>query len=179
MAKAWPNVTRRLLGAMYHEGQGVAQCYKKALAWFRKSADQGNVQAQCQLGIMYDHGQGVAQCYKEALAWYRKAADQGHARAQFNMGVMYHNGQGVPENYKKALSWYRMAAAQEHPGAQELVAKLEAINSPAGMAITQCANCGALEAPRGAALEAVFKVQSCRLLRKGVPNKALEGAGWA
>ena len=62
---------------MYGNGQGVAQDYKLALAWYRKAADQGNANAQFNLGCMYEEGQGVAQDYKKALTWYRKAAAQG------------------------------------------------------------------------------------------------------
>ena len=83
---------------------------------FRKAADQGHAQAQCNLGSMYKQGQGVPQSYKAALVWYRKAADQGHADAQFNLGLMYDQGRGVPQNFKEALVWYRKAADQDMPG---------------------------------------------------------------
>ena len=41
------------LGEMYRTGEGVAQDYKEAAAWFRKAADQGDAQAQLNLGVMY------------------------------------------------------------------------------------------------------------------------------
>ena len=71
-----------LLGRCYQNGQGVAQDYAQAVAWFRKAAEQGNAHAQCNLGSCYKNGQGVAQDYAQAVAWFRKAADQGHDGAK-------------------------------------------------------------------------------------------------
>ncbi|KAF9079759.1 hypothetical protein BGX23_003304 [Mortierella sp. AD031] len=50
--------------------------------WYRKAADQGDADAQCNVGILYGRGQGVPQDYSQAMKWYRKAADQGHANAK-------------------------------------------------------------------------------------------------
>jgi TPR repeat protein len=46
---------------MYYSGQGAAQDYAEAAKWFRKAADQGNVNAQARLASMYFWGQGVPQ----------------------------------------------------------------------------------------------------------------------
>ena len=48
------------LGAMYADGQGVAQDYSAAIKWFRMSAHQGYALAQYNLGIMHDNGEGFA-----------------------------------------------------------------------------------------------------------------------
>ena len=93
--------------------------------------------------------------------WYRKAADQGLAQAQFSLGVMYDQGRGMPKKVAKALSWFRKAAAQGFPAALERVAELEAMQSShAGMGPGKCANCGALEAPGGAALKPCARCKS-------------------
>ena len=55
------------LGQMYANGQGVAQDFKAALAWYCKAAEQGDAEAQYNLGIMYSDGRGVAQDFKAAL----------------------------------------------------------------------------------------------------------------
>ena len=60
----------------------------EAVAWFRKAAEQGYVDAQCNLGVMYRRGRGVPQDDAEAAAWYRKAAEQGLPEAQFNLDGM-------------------------------------------------------------------------------------------
>ena len=61
---------------MYANGQGVAQDYKQALAWFQKAANQGDAKAQNNLGFMYQNGFGVAQNYQQAKAWYQKVLAQ-------------------------------------------------------------------------------------------------------
>jgi TPR repeat protein len=91
--------------------------YATAVAWFRKSAEQGVARAQFTLGLMYDNGQGVTQDYKEAAQWYRKSAEQGVARAQFTLGLMYVTGQGVLQDNVYAHMWWNIAASTGHADA--------------------------------------------------------------
>ena len=91
---------------------------QEAVSWFRKAAEQGDVDAQLWLGVMYANGKGVPEDDQEAASWYYRAAEQGHAEAQFRLGVMYANGKGVPEDDQEAASWYYRAAGQGHAGAQ-------------------------------------------------------------
>ena len=100
------------LGAMYHNGQGVAKNDKQAVAWFQKAANHGDAAGQHNLGEMYEKGQGIAQNYQQALAWYQKAANQGVAQAQNNLGAMYANGLGVAKNYQQAKAWWQKVLAQ-------------------------------------------------------------------
>ena len=149
------------LGTMYLQGRGVPQSDKEAAVWYLKAADQENADAQSNLGSMYSEGRGVPQSDKEAAVWLRKAADQEYAEAQFNLGHMCNQGQGVPKDVAKALSWFRKAAAQGFSQALEFVSKLEAMQSShAGMGPGKCANCGALEAPGGAALKPCARCKS-------------------
>jgi hypothetical protein len=55
---------------MYTNGQGVAQDYKEAVAWYRKAAEQGHTGAQNNLGVSYAKGQGVVQNQVIAYALY-------------------------------------------------------------------------------------------------------------
>ena len=75
------------------------------MQWYRKAAEQGDVDAQYNLGNMYAKGRGVRQDNAQAVQWFRKAAEQGDAEAQNNLGVMYAYGQGVRQNYKSAKEW--------------------------------------------------------------------------
>lgn len=52
-----------------------------AIDWAIKSANQGNVNAQCKLGDVYYNGIDVTKDLKEAKNWYQKAADQGNQYA--------------------------------------------------------------------------------------------------
>jgi hypothetical protein len=97
---------------MYSEGKGVAQDYKQAVSWYRKSADQGFDFGQYNLGFMYSEGNGVTKDYKQAVSWYRKAADQGNVYAEEWLGYSYEFGQGVTQDNKQAFKWYQKAAKQ-------------------------------------------------------------------
>ena len=62
---------------MYDNGRGVRQDDAQAVHWYRKAAEQGNVEAQHNLGAMYANGQGVRQDHKIAKEWLGKACDNG------------------------------------------------------------------------------------------------------
>lgn len=106
------------LGAMYDNGQGVAQDYQQALSWYRKAADQGNTEAQFNLGSMYAKGRGVPRDYTQSLFWFRKAADQRQPKAQFALGTLYENAEGVAQDYDQAVMWYKKAAVKGNSLAQ-------------------------------------------------------------
>eukprot|EP00729_Bicosta_minor_P022564 gene22564-biopygen27388 len=69
------------LGFMYSKGDGVEPDAVEAATWFRKAAETGCCDAQCNLGTMYSIGAGVEQDWGEATKWYRTAAEAGHAAA--------------------------------------------------------------------------------------------------
>jgi TPR repeat protein len=102
------------LAQMYRNGQGVAADDAQAMVWYRKAADQGQVEAQSYLGWMYSK----AQDYSPAVEWYRKAAEQGYAEAQYNLGWLYTRGRGVAQDDKKAFEWFTKAAQQAYVDAQ-------------------------------------------------------------
>ena len=84
----------------------------EAVAWYRRSAEQGETEAQLNLGWMYAKGRGVPQDDAEAAAWYRRSAEQGNAGAQFGLGLMYDQGRGVPRDYVDAHTWLNLAATR-------------------------------------------------------------------
>ena len=61
---------------MYANGRGVPQDDAEAIAWYRRSAEQGNADAQVNLGLMYDQGRGVPQDYVDAHMWLNLAASR-------------------------------------------------------------------------------------------------------
>ena len=84
----------------------------------KKSAEQGDAVAQCNLGVMYRKGNGVPQDYGKAFDWYLKSAEQGYADAQMALGLMYLKAKGVPQDYTKALEWLTKSAEQGYAIAQ-------------------------------------------------------------
>jgi TPR repeat protein len=98
-------------GPVYDAGQGVTQDAAQAALWYRKAADQGDVEAQFNLGELYREGRGVPLDLAQAAAWYRKAAEQDEANAQVRLGGLYFLGQGVPQDYAEADFWFGLALA--------------------------------------------------------------------
>jgi uncharacterized protein YecT (DUF1311 family) len=90
-----------VLGNDYYFGQGVPQNRAKAKYWFKKSAAQGNVDAENNLGVIYSDGLDGLKSENDAKAtyWWKKAAAQGSAEAAYNLGGSY---------YKRYL--------EQHPG---------------------------------------------------------------
>lgn len=108
------------LGYNYEKGLGVDQDFDKAIEWYRKSAEQGNAEAQYSLADCYLCGRGVAMNEVEAIKWLHKAAEQGHIEAQYYLGKCYYKGiHGVLIDYDEAAKWYRKAAEQGDADAAE------------------------------------------------------------
>ena len=94
------------------------KAYKEDAVEYRKAADQGDAEAQCDLGVCYEVGSGVPKDEVEAVKWYRKAAEQGNAAAQSGLGGCYAYGIGVKEDAVEGVKWYRKAAEQGYANAQ-------------------------------------------------------------
>jgi len=90
----------------------------------RAAADEGQVQAQCNLGHLYEMGHGLVQCDAEAARWTKKAAESGHAVAQCGLAFYFMEGRGVQQSHEEAAQWYRHAAEQGNAEAQRNLGNL-------------------------------------------------------
>ena len=86
--------------------------YSRAVYWYKKAAEQEDVEAQYNLGVCYENGYGVTKDTEQAFYWYNKSAEQGYAQAQCNLGYRYANGYGVAKDIEQAFSWYKKSAEQ-------------------------------------------------------------------
>jgi TPR repeat protein len=122
----------RVLGhAAPADCHGVPQDNTQAVFWYRKSAEQGDAEAQSRLGEAYRLGRGVLQDYAQAVFWTRKAAEQGDAPAQANLGMEYGAGLGVPRDFAEAYFWLDVAttAGKLDASDMELAAKVRDANA--------------------------------------------------
>lgn len=91
-----------------------AEFNDEAVAYYRKSAAQGNADGEYGLGSMYAAGTGVKRDPAEARKWIARAAEKGHAAAINSLAQAYIRGElGVDEtsrNGAEALRWVRRAA---------------------------------------------------------------------
>ena len=109
------------IGDMYHFGEGVKQDCAKAVEWYQKAAEHGNVSAMCSLGARYYHGEGVERDVVQAVHWTLQAAQAGDVVAMCNAGMSYKDGEGVEQDYVAALAWYMRAAERGNADAMNEV----------------------------------------------------------
>jgi TPR repeat protein len=69
---------------MYLNGLGVKQDARVAARWYRRAAEQGNVEAQNNLGVLYATGRGVPHDDVQAYYWFALAAAEGYPDAARN-----------------------------------------------------------------------------------------------
>ena len=85
-----------------------------AVSYYRKAAEQGNVDGQFGLGTSYAGGEGVKKDLIEARKWITLAAKQGHIEAISVMADAYiEGGLGLDDAVlqgAEALNWIRLAA---------------------------------------------------------------------
>jgi len=116
-----------------HDKVQIASDYTQAAAWYRKAADQNNIDGELHLAALYrDGGKGFPRDMEQAAVWYRKAAEQGDVGAQGTLGVLYSMGQGVPHDDVEAYFWFDLAASEKGPNQEKYAANRQMI----GMRIT-------------------------------------------
>src|SRR6266498_4077338 len=75
----------------------------------KKTAENGNENAQYNLALSYHNGEGTERNLEKAIYWYQKAAENGNTDAQYNLATIYYNGEEAEKNLEKAFYWYQKA----------------------------------------------------------------------
>ena len=92
---------------MYFRGEGVPKDSVQAVAWFRKSAEQGKSTAQYALGLMYFRGEGVPKDLVIAYMWINLAAakgDEDAKKARENLEALMTPAQ-IAEGQRLSREW--------------------------------------------------------------------------
>jgi TPR repeat protein len=114
------------LGEMYYYDKGVEQDFERAVAEYRRAADEEEGEegghawgpAQYSLGYCYANGLGVEKDDVQARAWYTKEALQGESDAFYYLGVMCLEGEGGEKDLECAERMFRQAARKGSSPAQ-------------------------------------------------------------
>ena len=121
------------IGAMYLHGKGTEPEEAKAVQYFEKSAEYGNVHAKYQLARIYlkqekeklEAGQPAEEeKVRQAIAWLTEFADQGNDFAAYALGSLYLEGVLPERDTSKAILYLTQAADQNHVYAQLRLGKL-------------------------------------------------------
>jgi len=115
-----------VLGAMYHNGQGVALDYGKALHWLLKAAEQGHADAQYGLGLLYWNGHGLTRDYVKAHMW-------------LNLATSRTNGDGYEKYSKVRDDLASEMTPQQISDAQRLAYERNPANPPRRSAVSKSA----------------------------------------
>jgi len=95
---------------MYSFGLGKPTDYARAFSLYVLAAEQGNLEAQCNLGYTYLVGQGVEPDVRMAVHWWLKSAEAGYAHSCHDIGECYLNGKGVARDHAMAKFWFKRAS---------------------------------------------------------------------
>lgn len=110
--------------AMYCMGeidfQVIPTNVKRAIEFFKRSAEIGYPPAQATIGTLYLKGLPglLEKDYRKGISMLSEAVNQKSLTARFNLGMAYYNGDGVPKDELKASQWLEVAVRQNFSEAQ-------------------------------------------------------------
>lgn len=115
------------IAKMYQKGVGVPKNYGKAVDWYLKALQEGNLEAGFVLGAMYLNGQiSLSENVEMALSCWESVAEKGHARAMIGIAVIYYFAYKVVEqDLEKASKYHGRAMQLNDPIALELDVKMK------------------------------------------------------
>jgi TPR repeat protein len=107
------------LGYIHFFGTGVPRDVQTGLDWYRKSAEQGFINAQFELGHILNgrRYKVVERDPAAAVIWYTRAAEQGYLQAELIMGCKTYYGIDVTRDRAAAEKWFVMARDRGDPQA--------------------------------------------------------------
>ena len=133
--------------------------YERAVEYFTKAAELGDLDAHYYLGIMYEDGQGVEKDEKKALYYGEQAAIGGHPFGRWLLGKIDHNH----GKFKRAAKHFIIAAKLLcYLSLQEVtVLFMQGIVSKEEYAASLRAHQAAVDATKSVTREVAEKAKSC------------------
>lgn len=103
----------RVLGDVYStRGHGVKTDFNKAIFWYEKAVESGDIYSAPKLGDIYSEyaDRGFPEYYEKAFALYKAAAEEGIVNAISRLGKAYLKGDGCERDFAKARGLLERAA---------------------------------------------------------------------
>ncbi len=107
-----------IIAQAYEYGRNVEVNPKKAVAFYKKAAEQGHIEACMRLGSIYTENIWLQKDEAKARQWYMRAAQKGYVPAQIKLSEIYE----AQEEYAKAYEWRERAMRQMFPHQTDLTA---------------------------------------------------------
>ena len=85
-----------ILAEMYEKGKNVSIDTLKAIEFYTKAANKGDIAAMYRLGEIYSCTKNEVWNFYTAIKWYKKAADLGHTDAKriYNLNKAFFKNDG-------------------------------------------------------------------------------------
>lgn len=96
-----------LLAYCYENGDHVPLDEARAVEWYRRSAESGDLIAMETLGSCYLAGTGVPKNPSLAVTWLKRSAKLGNTRAMCGLARYYDDGIHEERDGELAIQWYR------------------------------------------------------------------------
>lgn len=108
---------QQTLGALYATGDWTGpQDLTEAIGWYRRAAEQGELESQYELGFMLLLGEGEPRNIPEGLEWLERAAEAGQTSAMNLLADCYENGFcEVPKDEQRAAHWRKQYEDSQPP----------------------------------------------------------------
>lgn len=85
----------------------VPRDYNIGFEYIEKAAQQGNVDALCNLAILYKRGKGCDIDFDKSIEIHEEAFELGNTKSAYKLGYMYFKGLGsIDQDYEKAVEWF-------------------------------------------------------------------------
>ena len=110
------------IGQMLYTGTGTPKDEGAAERYWKKSAELGNVDAQCALAKLWLENR--SQPIEKIIGMLEKAVSADHAAAQYTLGKIYAGDYGIPKNVQKAIVLFQRAAEQKNDYAAYRLGKI-------------------------------------------------------
>lgn len=115
-----------------------------AVAYYRKSADQGNEEGMFGLGSLFAAGEGIEKDYAQARIWFVKAAEKGQPQAVRVLAEAYaFGGLGLTDEERKGSDGARWFVASANEGYLPIMEHLAGLYVTGGQGISPDAEAAA------------------------------------
>jgi TPR repeat protein len=170
-----------VLAGYYEQGGMLPHDNAKALKWYRRAAELGDLSSEWNLGRMLESGSLSTADAAEAAKWYRKVADQGPSRyevlSQLALGRVYSEGRGVSPDGFEALKWYQRAAENGSTEAIAGIAQVWATGKGVPKNSAEAVKWYKLAAAKGD-ITSLIKLGELYFKGDGVPVDYIEAQKW-
>ncbi|MCL1810218.1 MAG: sel1 repeat family protein [Clostridiales bacterium] len=105
----------RRVGFAYANGKGCRKSIERALKWYTKAGNSGDLLAKFYLASAYIGGWGCEIDWGRAIPLLLETAQHGLGTAQYYLAAAYMGGLGTEENHELAFKWAQLAYRNENP----------------------------------------------------------------